>query len=409
MNNATANLLYDKRFVKKNGKCPVKLTVYFDGQKQRYNINFNFTEDEWEKINQSNLRDDTLKKSKALLFSVLDKANKAIESMQVFSFNEFEQIFFEIKQDKKDLFIVFQSYIDLLKAQNRIGTANSYNNALTAFKSFLGKTKCNFIDLNPALLNEFERKWLEKGKSITTVGIYMRSLRTIFNLAKSENVITEKDYPFGKHKYVIPAGANIKKAFSKDVISKIYNYKAVKMSQEHFARDMWVFSYLCNGINFRDIAKLKYQDVKEDSIFFIRQKTSQTTRAKQKLISAVLLPELKNIIITWGNKPIVPEQYVFPVLNDNMTIEKEVDKVKQTIKTINKYLRRIAATLELGVDITTYTARHSFATQLKSTGASTEFISESLGHSSLAVTENYLASFPQEEKKKWASKLTDFK
>ena len=409
MNNATANLLYDKRFVKKNGKCPVKLTVYFDGQKQRYNINFNFTEDEWEKINQSNLRDDTLKKSKALLFSVLDKANKAIESLQIFSFNEFEQIFFEIKQDKKDLFVVFQSYIDLLKAQNRIGTASSYNNALTAFKSFLGKTKCNFIDLNPALLNEFERKWLEKGKSITTVGIYMRSLRTIFNLAKSENVITEKDYPFGKHKYVIPAGANIKKAFSKDVISKIYNYKAVKMSQEHFARDMWVFSYLCNGINFRDIAKLKYQDVKEDSIFFIRQKTSQTTRAKQKLISAVLLPELKNIIITWGNKPIVPEQYVFPVLNDNMTIEKEVDKVKQTIKTINKYLRRIAATLELGVDITTYTARHSFATQLKSTGASTEFISESLGHSSLAVTENYLASFPQEEKKKWASKLTDFK
>ena len=265
-----------------------------------------------------------------------------------------------------------------------------------------------FNEVKPSLLREFERQWLEKGKSITTVGIYMRSLRTIFNLAKSENVITEKDYPFGKHKYVIPAGANIKKAFSKDIISKIYNYKAVKMSQEHFARDMWVFSYLCNGINFRDIAKLKYQDVKEDSIFFIRQKTSQTTRGKQKLISAVLLPELKNIIKTWGNKPIVPEQYVFPVLNDNMTIEKEVDKVKQTIKTINKYLRKIATTLELGVDITTYTARHSFATQLKSTGASTEFISESLGHSSLAVTENYLASFPQEEKKKWANKLTEF-
>ena len=68
----------------------------------------------------------------------------------------------------------------------------------------------------------------------------------------------------------------------------------------------------------------------------------------------------------------------------------------------------MAETLKLEIDITTYSARHSFATQLKSSGASTEFISESLGHSSLAVTENYLASFSQEEKKKWASKLTEF-
>lgn len=52
--------------------------------------------------------------------------------------------------------------------------------------------------------------------------------------------------------------------------------------------------------------------------------------------------------------------------------------------------------------------KHSFATQLKSSGASTEFISESLGHSSLAVTENIFASFPQEEKKKWAAKLAEF-
>lgn len=64
------------------------------------------------------------------------------------------------------------------------------------------------------------------------------------------------------------------------------------------------------------------------------------------MISAVLLPELKNIIKTWVNKPIVPDQYVFPVLNENMTTEKEVDKVKQTIKTIHKYLRIITTTLE---------------------------------------------------------------
>ena len=70
-------------------------------------------------------------------------------------------------------------------------------------------------------------------------------------------------------------------------------------------------------------------------------------------------------------------------------------------------LKELSENAELGIHLTTYTARHSFATQMKSSGASTEFISESLGHSSLAVTENYLASFSQEEKKKWAEKLMD--
>ena len=408
MNTATANLLYDNRFIKKNGKCPVKLTVYFLVQKRRYDINFEFTKVEWKKINQSKLRDDQLKSSKTLLFSVLERANKTIASMDEFSFEEFEELFFGKKGNVKDVFVMIQKYIDSLKLEGRINTALSYQSTMVAIKNFSGKNHLQFKEVTPAFLKKYEKWWLAKEKSITTVGIYMRSLRTIFNIAKSNNVISDKDYPFGKHKYQIPSGVNVKKALSKDLISKIYKFKAEKSSQEHFAKDMWVFSYLCNGINLRDIARLKYQDIKEDTIIFHRQKTLLTTRNKLKPVTAVLLPELKKIINTWGNKPNTTENFVFPVLNSSMSITEEVQRVHQTIKTINKYLRRIAEKLKLGIDITTYSARHSFATQLKTSGASTEFISESLGHSSLAVTENYLASFPQKEKKKWAAKLTDF-
>ena len=408
MNTATANLLFDKRVTKKNGKCPVKLTVYYLVQKRRYDINFEYTKEEWEKIKQPKLRDDLLKQSKGLLFSVLERANKTIESMEEFSFTEFEELFFSKKNDVKDIFSMLQQYIDSLNIEGRINTAMTYRSTKVAFEEFTGKKRLLFSEVTPNLLKSFEKKWLSDNKSITTVGIYMRSLRTIFNIAKSRNVITEKYYPFSKHKYQIPASVNVKKAISKEDIKKIYQYKAQRLSAEHFAKDIWVFSYLCNGINLRDIARLKYEDIKGDSIFFLRQKTIQTSRANQKQISAVIIPEIKKIIKTWGNKPERPDQYIFPILKPGMSIVQEVERVRQTIKTTNKYLRRIAETLKLGIDITTYSARHSFATQLKSSGASTEFISESLGHSSLAVTENYLASFSQEEKKKWASKLTEF-
>jgi len=408
MNTATANLLFDKRVVKKNGKCPVKLTIYYLVQKRRYDINFEFTIEEWERIKQSKLRDNQLKMTRSLLYGVLERANKIIEKMEDFTFEEFEELFFGMRGDVKDVFSMLQEYIDSLKLEGRINTAMTYSSTKVAFEEFTGKKRLPFTEVTPKLLKNFEKKWLSDKKSITTVGIYMRSLRTIFNIAKSRNVISAKHYPFSKQKYQKPASVNVKKAIAKEDIKKNFHYKAQRLSAEHFAKDIWVFSYLCNGINLRDIARLKYEDIQGDSIFFLRQKTIQTSRTKQKQISAVLIPETRSIIKTWGNKPEKPEQYIFPILEQGMSIEQEVERVRQAVKTTNKYLRKIAEKLELGIDITTYSARHSFATQLKTSGASTEFISESLGHSSLAVTENYLASFSQEEKKKWASKLAEF-
>ena len=79
-----------------------------------------------------------------------------------------------------------------------------------------------------------------------------------------------------------------------------------------------------------------------------------------------------------------------------MTAETERKVIQQLTKTVNKYMKRIAEKLELTKDVTTYFARHSFATVLRNSGASTEFISEALGHSSMKTTQSYLAGFEQE-------------
>ena len=156
------------------------------------------------------------------------------------------------------------------------------------------------------------------------------------------------------------------------------------------------------------MASLKYKNISGDVIVFNRAKTKRKTKTNPQPITIFITEMMKKIIEKWGNKPGKSEQYVFPILEDELNAEQERAQVNQTTKQINKYIRRIAVQTGINENISTYTARHSFATVLKRSGASTEFISESLGHKNLRTTENYLADFETDVKRQWAEKLNNF-
>ena len=339
-------------------------------------------------------------------------ARDIITQMPVFSFEEFEKRYFNPPIENKLLFPAFQAYIDELTKIGSVGTASIYNTSLNSIKNYaisIGKDFLTFNDVTVSFLKLWETWMRDNGIADATIGIYCRNLRTILNKAIVAGLIKHEDYPFGRYKYDIPTGQNVKKALTLADVGKIYNIKLDKGSAEARARDLWVFSYLCNGINMKDIARLKYLNVDRDSITFSRSKTIRLNRNNQKKIVVPLTPEIKATIKTWGNKPIAKETYIFPILHNGVSAKEERKLVQQATKTINKYIRRVAKSAKINKDISTYTARHSFATVLKRSGASTEFISESLGHSSLATTENYLASFEMETKRKLAKNLTNFK
>jgi len=92
-----------------------------------------------------------------------------------------------------------------------------------------------------------------------------------------------------------------------------------------------------------------------------------------------------------------------------MTQEEIVVKVASAVDFINNNIRTVAKHAGVNKAITTYTARHSWATVLKRAGVSAEFISEGLGHTDVATTENYLDSFESDKLFENASFLTDFK
>ncbi|HAN77064.1 MAG TPA: recombinase XerD [Bacteroidales bacterium] len=402
--NVTSELLLDKRFVKQDGTMPVKLRITYLRTQKYYNLKYSFTESEFEEIMTGKIR-TSKKEMKFILLSIEKKARSIIDEMPDFSFKFFEQKFLAKKvQQRGNLYVQIEKYIERLNSEDRLGSAETYKSMMTSLKNFSDERHLDFTDVDVLFLNKYEKWMLENGKSITTVGIYLRSLRAIYNIAIDDNIIKKSVYPFGKRKYQIPQSRNIKKALSFENIVSIIQYEAQPWSAEERARDMWTFSYLCNGMNISDIARLRFSNIHGNTIRFVREKTKNTARQNQKLIEIALLDLSLEIIKKWGNKP-APDSYIFDILKKEYSIQQQRDAIKQAVKTINKYIQRIAGKLGINENITTYWARHSFSTILRNSGASTEYIKEALGHSNILTTEKYLDSFSTETKFAMAQKL----
>ena len=208
--------------------------------------------------------------------------------------------------------------------------------------------------------------------------------------------------PFADKRYTIRKGASRKLALTLQQIKAIAKYEGDPTTEKY--RDYWLFSYLCNGINTADMANLKYANIVGDEIVFVRKKTARTT-TEQREIHAILTPEMQSIIDRLGNEP-HPDSYIFPIIKQGDSAADEVKRLRAFNVSINHYLAKMCDAL--GIEkITSYTARHSFATTLKRSGANIAYISEALGHSSLQVTQTYLASFEHEERQKNAQILVD--
>lgn len=347
--------------------------------------------------------------------AVKTQAREVIKGMNDFTFEAFEANYFTTPTDKDDIFSVLESKGKEMREAGRISTAVTFECGLKSLKEFTGKEKFPFNRVTVKFLKDYE-KWMltpreiERKKGIktlkensrTTVGIYLRNVRTAFNLVKPVGVL----YPFGKSKnslYSIPKGRNTKKALTQADIAKIAAYQAASGTNEQRSRDYWLFSYLCNGINIKDMARLKYANINGEKITLIRAKTADTVE-DETTIEIMITRQIGRIIDCWGNKPATPDQYIFPILKIGMTPVDEYKAIQQAVHTINNNMENICN--EIKIDrVTTYGARHSFATVLKRSGASIEFISESLGHKDKKTTQNYLANFEDEEKKKWAEML----
>jgi integrase len=393
----------DIRRKKQSGLFPIKIQVVYNRLQRYYNTGKELSQENWAALSET--------KSKRLIeiradiknsFEKVEATVRILVEEGNFSFNMLNTRLGKCTNDT--LNTAFQAKIDSLVETGAIGNSITYSCALRHLEKYAG-TKISFDSITVDWLKRYEKAMLNEGKSYTTISMYIRSMRALFNEAKNAGIIKEAQYPFGKGKYEIPTGKGRKMALTLQQIKQILNYTDEAEATEHY-RDLWFFSYLCNGININDMLKLRYANIDGDEIHFYRSKTLHTSKEKKE-IEALLTPEMKQIIERWGNPDRNPNSYVFPFLTgDEMPIEQK-KRIQDITRRINKHIKKIGDTLGIS-GISTYTARHSFATVLKRSGANIAYISDSLGHSDLKTTENYLASFEKEERIKNAAFLTNF-
>lgn len=398
----TVAAVLDTRRQKTSGDFPVKIRVTFRRSRTYYNTGKNLSVSDWERLDATRLhalvdvRKDIENSFNLVKSAVEELANKGDFSIELLNVR--------IKGGSTNTInSKIRGRIIELQEQSRYGTADSLRSVLYHIES-MSKGETRFDEVSVLWLNKLEKYLLSCGKTLTTIAIYMRNIRTIMNDAKKSGVIKESQYPFGRGKYEIHEGESRKKALSLEQIGMIAKYTDEREDTERF-RDYWLFLYLCNGINVADFVKLRYRDIVDGEICFVRQKTQNRSRLRKE-IKVPISSYMQAIIDRWGNTP-EKDNMIFPILKGTESDSERYRKTKLFTRALNLRIKRIGAAM--GIDnISTYTARHSFATVLKRAGANIAYISESLGHNDIRTTEHYLASFEREERERNAQLLTQF-
>ncbi len=427
--NCSITIFLDIRRQKANGKYPVKLRVFTQHPRiqKLYPINYDLSKEEFDKAwNLQRPRGED-KEIKLKLQAILTLAENIAKDLPTFSFEIFEKKLSMRKGDEVNVAFLYQEAVEKLLKRGQIGTSNNYGFAKRSLEIFqkyyrsLPFTKLSLTDINKDWLEDYEHFMRENGKSPTTVSMYIRTLRTIFNDAIEGGNIPRELYPFGKGKYQPPSAKKVKKALSNEDFNKLFLSHPGTPDQVK-AKDFWFFSFALNGMNIKDIANLKYKDITGDKmdnlkyknipgdrIEFFRAKTIHTSKTNSKPITVFLNDYTSDIIIKYGKKTFKPDEYIFDIIKPGNDAVKKNSTVKNFIKFINQHIKKLCTANGITKEVSTYWARHTFATRALRDGYSMEFMQESLGHGDLKTTQGYFAGFDMVEKKNFAQKIMDIK
>lgn len=399
----------DKTRKDKNGKYKVRLYVNSKALKKikYYTTVFAFTEKEFSSIWETHKPRNEHKELRIKMQSVENKAYEIADTLTRFNFEDFERLLLNKSSTKRDINYYYSKTIEKFHNKGSISTAINYKTSLKCILRFHKKERIDFNDITVSWLERFEKHCVDnENKSLTTVSIYLRTLRTIFNDAKAANSIHEDIYPFGKRKYQIPASKNVKKALTHKQLKVLFTGQP-QTPEEEKAKAFWFFSYFCNGMNLKDILNLKFKDLDGDSLTFIRAKTAKTNRNSKKIVT-FLNEFTKKVIKDYGNINQAPDNHIFMVLNNSQTPEEQYRLVKNFVSMVNKNFLKYALSNNINEPISSYWARHSFTTMAIRNGASIEFVGEAIGHTNTKTTIGYFAGFENKTKKEFAKTLLNF-
>lgn len=307
-----------------------------------------------------------------------------------------------VEHPVKDEFNVLQwmeKLRDDFRAVDRIGQANIYDNARRLLDLFLKSKDVAFDEIDLSFLYRYEHFLKQRKIKDSSLSIYLRTLRAA--ISKAVKLGYTKEMPFDQYK--IPQSRANKRALSIEEIEAIL--KLENRNDDYFR--YLLFSYYTIGMNFTDMARLTWDDIRGNNIHYTRQKIHQ------KLIIPIH-PKIREVLDHYrpitGNTPSIiglNDNYIFPILQKSVHIteaQKE-NRIRKILKEFNKELKVISKAAKVETVLTSYVLRHTAITNLVRLGITADAIQGLAGHKRLTTTENYIKEASQEVKSKAVNML----
>lgn len=395
---ATISVICYKSKTLANGEHPLMLRIAQNGKSTYKSLKISVAAKHWDfernvpKPNNPNkdlIQKIILKTKLDYQQKILEKKANSEEFTASSLINEQKE---EIKAKTVEEF--YLSLIEDLKQKGRIGNSYAYLNSYNTLRNFNKGKKLNytFSHIDVSFCKKFEDWMRSKGNKDTTLSYQFRTLRATYNKAIEAKIVAREKNPFIEYKLSHFNTKTIKRALSKNDILKIINADCTNQSKlRQLTHDLFSFSYLCGGISFVDIANLTRQNIVEDRLIYQRQKTHGN-------INLLLSKEASTIIAKYSTYQQEAE-YLFPILHckRHITPMQKSNRVHKICHQVNTELRKFAQELGITAEVTTYVARHSFATILKKSGVNIGIISQALGHQDIKTTQIYLSKFDNEQ------------
>lgn len=392
----TTKVLLNKVRQKKDGSFPLVIRITYNRKTIYLPLGYNLKEKDFDSKNQRVKSSSKITSNITRLNNIIqEKLGKVydtvsrleqdgkVESLSMTSLKE-EILGKQVRNT--DFFNFTDMVIEDLRKSRKYGNAEIYTSLRNRIKKFHSKDTLTFREINYTFLKRLETQHYAAGNTAGGLSVYLRTLRAIFKRAINMGVAQEEHNPFKD--YSIKNGTPKRQHLNARQLDVLKS----ALIEEPFldkARDLYMASFYLRGMNWMDMALLKGEGIQGDfgRVSYIRSKT------RNKMFSIKITPALKEILLKYNKGYIKKDEYVFPILQkEGMSEARAHETIKNKRKRQNSYLKRLSERLDLP-PFSIYSARHTYANILKRSGAPSNVIQDSLGHTTEAMTQAYLSSF----------------
>ena len=391
--NINIHVVCRKDKINKNGTAPIHLRFTQKSKIRYISTGIVISPTLWDPNNQRIvIQDETTQDIQYRIDNILADYRKKIRRLEVLDIPVNFDTLFETNKNRHAGITIengFKAEIERLESLGKINSAIKHKYTLQVLNGYKPITMAlEAIDID--YLKGLELYLRQRGNKDNSIATRFAIFKAIYNKAVKEGKVMVKQNPFTLFQVGSLWAKTRKRAIDKDDIQRLIDLEIADghtTEYRRLAKDLFLFSYFTAGMNFGDIARLRYKDIVKGRVNYSRHKT-------QKLLSFQLVPMALQILEKYGAAG-HGEDYIFPILNrhEHTTPQQIFNRLHKVLRKVNRELKVLGEMIGLEMPLTTYVARHTYATVLKRSGVSVALISESLGHSDLSTTQIYLDSF----------------